>query len=320
MTYVAGTPSNDHSCIKDKRVTDTRVISYGYGDGGGGPQFEMIEASRRCADLNGCPKSEHKLVGEAMKEIERDAVEPDTYAGELYLELHRGTLTNQHVIKRNNRKAEFALRDLEIFTVNDAVKNNKTADSADIAPLYEKLLVNQFHDILPGTCIPRAHEESRAMTTALITRARDLVKELAQSDKEDCVTVTNTLSFDRSDVIVLDYSGKIVDGGYRQQVYTDVRGNKKLMVGGVTVPAFRASPSSLSTASPKKTACSASMITALRLRSRPSSLRITARFLPLSISAPTARSAAMDITLTPSSWRKISRPSGITGMLTPISR
>lgn len=237
MTYVAGTPSNSHSCIKDKRVTDTRVISYGYGDGGG-PQFEMIEASRRCADLNGCPKSEHKLVGEAMKEIERDAVEPDTYAGELYLELHRGTLTNQHVIKRNNRKAEFALRDLEIFTVNDAVKNNKTADSADIAPLYEKLLVNQFHDILPGTCIPRAHEESRAMTTALITRARDLVKELAQSDKEDCVTVTNTLSFDRSDVIVLDYSGKIVDGGYRQQVYTDLRGNKKLMVGGVTVPAF----------------------------------------------------------------------------------
>ena len=117
-------------------------------------------------------------------------------------------------------------------------KNNKTADSADIAPLYEKLLVNQFHDILPGTCIPRAHEESRAMTTALIKRARDLVRELAESDASDCVTVTNTLSFDRSDVIVLDYSGKIVDGDYRQQVYTDLRGNKKLMVGGVTVPAF----------------------------------------------------------------------------------
>ena len=238
LTYVTGTPENKHSCIKDRRVTDTRVISYGYGDGGGGPQFEMLEAARRCADLNGCPKSEHKLVGEAMKELESNAFEPDTYAGELYLELHRGTLTNQHVIKRNNRKAEFALRDLEIFTVNDAVKNNKTADSADIAPLYEKLLVNQFHDILPGTCIPRAHEESRAMTTALIKRARDLVRELAESDASDCVTVTNTLSFDRSDVIVLDYSGKIVDGDYRQQVYTDLRGNKKLMVGGVTVPAF----------------------------------------------------------------------------------
>lgn len=76
------------------------------------------------------------------------------------------------------------------------------------------------------------------MTTALIKRARDLVRELAESDASDCVTVTNTLSFDRSDVIVLDYSGKIVDGDYRQQVYTDLRGNKKLMVGGVTVPAF----------------------------------------------------------------------------------
>lgn len=64
------------------------------------------------------------------------------------------------------------------------------------------------------------------MTTALIKRARDLVRELAESDASDCVTVTNTLSFDRSDVIVLDYSGKIVDGDYRQQVYTDLRGNK----------------------------------------------------------------------------------------------
>ena len=238
MTYVAGTEKNNEVCIKDKRVTDTRIISYGFGDGGGGPQFEMIEAARRCGDLNGCPKAEHKLVGEAMKEIERDAVEPDTYSGELYLELHRGTLTNQHIIKRNNRKAELALRDLEILTVGNAVKAGREADSADIAPLYEKLLVNQFHDILPGTCIPRAHEESRAMTTALIARAHDLVRDLTEDGSPDCVTVTNTLSFDRSDVIVIDYNGKIVEGNYAQQVYTDIEGSRKLMIGGVTVPAF----------------------------------------------------------------------------------
>ena len=238
MTYVAGTEKNNAECIKDKRVTDTRIIAYGFGDGGGGPQFEMIEAARRCGDLNGCPKAEHKLVGEAMKEIERDAVEPDTYSGELYLELHRGTLTNQHIIKRNNRKAELALRDLEILTVGNAVKAGREADSADIAPLYEKLLVNQFHDILPGTCIPRAHEESRAMTTALIARAHDLVRDLTEDGSPDCVTVTNTLSFDRSDVIVIDYNGKIVEGNYAQQVYTDIEGSRKLMIGGVTVPAF----------------------------------------------------------------------------------
>lgn len=238
VTCVEGTEKRKDACLRDRRVTDTRVLAYGYGDGGGGPQFEMIESAKRLEDLNGAPKVEHKLVGEAMKEIEANAIDPDTYSGELYLELHRGTLTNQHTIKRNNRKAEFALRDLEIFTVNEAVRSNKPADSADIAPLYERLLVNQFHDILPGTCVPRAHEESRAMTTALIVRANDLVREMTNDDTADCITVTNTLSFDRSDVIVLDYNGKIVDGDYAQQVYTDIEGKRKLMVLGLTVPAF----------------------------------------------------------------------------------
>ena len=108
-----------------------------------------------------------------MKELEQSCQNPNTYRGELYLELHRGTLTNQHTIKRNNRKAEFALRDLEIATVMDSVKNNKAADSAEIAPLYETLLINQFHDSLPGTCINRAHEESREQTTALIKEAKE---------------------------------------------------------------------------------------------------------------------------------------------------
>lgn len=76
------------------------------------------------------------------------------------------------------------------------------------------------------------------MTTALIVRAHDLVRDMTNNDAEDCITVTNTLSFDRSDVIVLDYNGKIVDGDYVQQVYTDVKGNRKLMVLGLTVPAL----------------------------------------------------------------------------------
>lgn len=238
MTYVAGVPGKKDVCIKDKRVTDKRIISYGYGDGGGGPQFEMIEAARRCEDLNGCPKAEHVLVGDYMKEIERDAVDPDTYSGELYLELHRGTLTNQHIIKRNNRKAELKLRDLEILTVGEAVRNDKAALNDDIQPLYETLLMNQFHDILPGTCIPRAHEESRAQTTALINTANELIASLSKGEGTDELTLTNTLSFERDDVVIVDYNGKIAEGGYPQQVYTDLDGKKKLLIGGVSIPAF----------------------------------------------------------------------------------
>lgn len=232
--------SADNGGIKQKTVSNKRCLSFGFGDGGGGPQFEMIEYARRCKDLEGCPKTDYKLVGDFMKELEKDCYEPNTYRGELYLELHRGTLTNQHTIKRNNRKSELALRDLEIMTVNDAVKNGKPADSKDIAPLYETLLINQFHDILPGTAINRTHVESRAQTTALIKDAKALTAGLINTQPEnDKITVINTLSFDRDDVIVLDYKeGKKIAGDYKQQVYTDPQGNKKLLVAGVKIPAM----------------------------------------------------------------------------------
>ncbi|MBR3767880.1 MAG: alpha-mannosidase [Clostridia bacterium] len=225
--------------IKQKSVTDRRMLTFGFGDGGGGPQFEMIEMARRCENLEGVPKAQYKLVGDFMKELEDTCVSPNTYRGELYLELHRGTLTNQHTIKRNNRKSEFALRDLEIATVNDAVKSDKVADSSEIAPLYETLLINQFHDILPGTCINKAHEESREQTTALIKEAKEKTAALIKENDDNTITVINTLSFDRKDVLFLNVpEGLMIDGRYNQQRYTDLDGNSVLLVDGVTIPAF----------------------------------------------------------------------------------
>ncbi len=225
--------------IKQKGVTDKRMLTFGFGDGGGGPQFEMIEMARRIEDLDGVPKTQYKLVGDFMKELEADCVAPNTYRGELYLELHRGTLTNQHTIKRNNRKSEFALRNLEIATVNDAVKNDKIADSAEIAPLYETLLLNQFHDILPGTCINKAHVESREQTTALIKEAKKKTDLLIKENDDDTITVINTLSFDRNDVLFLEVPENVmVEGRYNQQRYKSIDGKDILLVGGVKIPAF----------------------------------------------------------------------------------
>ena len=225
--------------IKQKGVTDKRMLTFGFGDGGGGPQFEMIEMARRIENLDGVPKTSYKLVGDFMKELEESSVAPNTYRGELYLELHRGTLTNQHTIKRNNRKAEYALRDLEIATVNKAVKDGAVADSSEIAPLYETLLLNQFHDILPGTCINKAHEESREQTTALINEAKEKTGVLVKENDDNTITVINTLSFDRNDVLFLKLpEGVMVDGKYNQQRYTDLDGNAILLVGGVSIPAF----------------------------------------------------------------------------------
>ena len=224
--------------IRERTVTNMRLISYGYGDGGGGPQFEMVECSRRLKDLNGCCKTEHMTVSDFMHKLEGSAKNPSTYAGELYLELHRGTLTNQHNIKRNNRKAELALRDLEYFTVNNAVKSGVEATDEKTHPLYEKLLINQFHDILPGTCIPAAHAQSLEETGYVIKTARELVKE-AVSGIGETVTVTNTLSFDRNDPIFIECEeGLVADCECKQQSYKNLDGKNVLIISGITVPAF----------------------------------------------------------------------------------
>lgn len=224
--------------IRERSVTNKRLIAYGYGDGGGGPQFEMVETSRRVADLNGVCKTEHMFVGDFMKDLEATAKNPNTYVGELYLELHRGTLTNQHNIKRNNRKAELALRDLEYLTVDAAVKAGEAATDEKTRPLYEKLLINQFHDILPGTCIPDAHVQSLEETGWVIETAKELAEE-AVSGAGEVITVTNTLSFDRCDPIFLECeAGLVADCDCKQQAYTNLDGKNILIISGITVPAF----------------------------------------------------------------------------------
>jgi alpha-mannosidase len=227
---------NDEHQKDQPTVTNKRLMTYGYGDGGGGPQFEMIETARRCEDLYDVPKTYHTTVSDFMKDLESTCVNPNTYRGELYLELHRGTLTNQHEIKYNNRKAEIALRDLEFLTVCESLKRAIPCSAEKTNKLYETLLLNQFHDILPGTCINRAHEECKAQMREIIKGAREQIENIT-NNSEDCVSVTNSLSFDRNDVIFADDKGKTV-ANVVQQTYTDISGKNIRLINGVDVPAF----------------------------------------------------------------------------------
>ena len=217
-------------------VTNKRLVAYGYGDGGGGPQFEMIETARRCEDLCNVPKTYHTSVSDFMKDLESTCVNPNTYRGELYLELHRGTLTNQHEIKYNNRKAELALRDLEYLTVCQSIEKDVSCSTEETNKLYETVLLNQFHDILPGTCINRAHEECKAQMRQVIKDVKAQIKAITDST-EDCISVTNTLSFDRNDVIFTEDKGKTV-ADVLQQTYTSIDGKSVRLIGGVSVPAL----------------------------------------------------------------------------------
>ncbi len=226
--------------VRQKYVSDRKLVSYGFGDGGGGPQFEMVEMARRCRDLEGCPRTEHTTVSQFMQDLEANIHNPSTYEGELYLELHRGTLTNQHTIKRNNRLAEIALHDLEYLTVANALEKKEPAQDTAYRDLQETLLLNQFHDILPGTCIPRAHQEAREQVENVIRKAQAQAQlALSPAEAENRVTVANPTSFARKDVIYLEYrEGMRVAGVYPQQITETLSGGKRLAVDGVELPPY----------------------------------------------------------------------------------
>ena len=225
-----------HDPIREKTSSSMRLFSYGKGDGGGGPEFEMIEMARRLNDLEGVARSGHTTVSAFMHALESSSRELSVYAGELYLELHRGTLTNQHQIKRNNRLAEIALHNLELATVLRGVKNNTPIDGERINPITEAILLNQFHDILPGTCIHDVHQQSLAETSAAIAQADEMTAALLEGEGAD-LALLNPLSFARTDTLRIAVPKAMrAAGGHRQQRYTDLDGNEMLAVAGISLP------------------------------------------------------------------------------------
>ena len=235
--------------IRAKASSRRRLVAYGEGDGGGGPEFETLETARRVEDLAGCPRTAHTSVSDFMHTLEREVTEPPLYAREMYLELHRGTLTNQHEIKRNNRKVEIGLHDLEFLTVAEAAASGREATDAAVRPLLETLLLNQFHDILPGTCIPEAHVMCKQQMRAVRQSLRELTAHaLTTTPDNDAVTAVNTLSIPRDDVWYAALpAGKAIAGARCQRV-TDLRGNALTAVAGVTLPPLSATALALTDA------------------------------------------------------------------------
>ena len=230
--------NSQRHAIKEKTVSDCVIFAYGSGDGGGGPVFESVEMSEMMKDVEGLPRAEYMSVSDLLKKKEAECFRPAVYRGELYLELHRGTLTNQHQIKRNNRLSEIALHNLEYFTVRDALEKGMPISAQKIHPLTYLLLQNQFHDILPGTCIPRAHKESKEQTARLIKEAKEQTRALLEEKESSYIAAYNTLSFEREDAVYLPLEKGYVKGAYLQQRTENVDGEQVLAIAGALLPAL----------------------------------------------------------------------------------
>lgn len=171
--------------IRDKRESDCVLMAYGFGDGGGGPSDQMV--SRAVYTEKNCKSAvvEHTSVSDFMKKATDRPLAP--YFGELYLELHRGTYTSGHDLKQKNRRLEEAMHDAELISVFSGENTKEQTDA-----LYDVLMLNQFHDILPGTCIAEATDIALTEQTQALAKAKALI-----AGQGTDMRYFNTLAFDR---------------------------------------------------------------------------------------------------------------------------
>ncbi|HEY8577979.1 MAG TPA: glycoside hydrolase family 38 C-terminal domain-containing protein [Devosia sp.] len=150
-----------------KAVNNEVVMSYGYGDGGGGPTRGMIERGIRLErGIPGAPRVKLEGIVPFLDRLGKRMDAPGsrfpTWNGELYLQYHRGTLTSVARNKANNRKAERLLRELELLGALALTQSGHAYPAETLAEFWELVLINQFHDILPGTSIPEVYVDSDA--------------------------------------------------------------------------------------------------------------------------------------------------------------
>ncbi len=152
--------------FREKEITREVLTCYGFGDGGGGPTWEMLEMDRRLKmGIPGCPRTEQKTVSAFMEGVLdkiKDNPTVPVWDDELYLEFHRGTYTSIGKNKRNNRKLEVLLGEAELLGVFAKVYMGEEYPAEELDRVWKILMLHQFHDILPGSSIEAVYQDSDA--------------------------------------------------------------------------------------------------------------------------------------------------------------
>ncbi len=194
--------------FQDHGWSTDSLMPFGHGDGGGGPTREMVERARRLARLDSRATLEIGTPAAMFERIERDAdrgAAVPVWRGELYFEMHRGTLTSQLKTKLGNRRCERLLVEAELWAAT-------LGRSADVDELWKRTLTQQFHDILPGSSIAWVHQDAEQMLgeveAELEGRIAGFLAELAGAT----TSVANRGDVAVDEVVTLDLGGAELDG------------------------------------------------------------------------------------------------------------
>eukprot|EP01130_Rhizamoeba_saxonica_P002441 TRINITY_DN1223_c0_g1_i2.p1 TRINITY_DN1223_c0_g1~~TRINITY_DN1223_c0_g1_i2.p1 ORF type:complete len:925 (+),score=193.57 TRINITY_DN1223_c0_g1_i2:106-2880(+) len=212
--------------FKNKGISNNTTLLFGLGDGGGGPQMRMLERLRRMNDVDGLPKVQlttpHNFFQKLKDEFGAIETEVPLWSGELYFELHRGTYTTHAAVKYGNRKSEFLLRNLEILSSISSL-NGYDYNRIEIERLWKLVLLNQFHDVIPGTSIGHVYTDTNEHYLDVSVNGSKLLSEVkSRFFREHSIGglvpsyFFNSLSWDRSEIVSTnletEYSQKLDDG------------------------------------------------------------------------------------------------------------
>ncbi|OPJ70121.1 alpha-mannosidase 2C1 [Patagioenas fasciata monilis] len=197
---------------KDKGLVNHSAFLFGFGDGGGGPTQKMLDRMKRMSDTDGLPRVQISTPDQLFSILEKESSQLCTWVGELFLELHNGTYTTQAQIKKGNRECERILHDVEVLSALALARGSTFQyPASQLQRLWRLLLLNQFHDVLPGSCIQlvvedalRYYAEIRRAGAGLQDEAiRSLCGDLLQPEagSAESTLVLNTLPWERTEVI-----------------------------------------------------------------------------------------------------------------------
>ena len=187
----------------DKGRGTRSLVPFGYGDGGGGPTRDMVEKARRLRDLEGSPKVVIEPPDDFFRAAQAEYPDAPVWSGELYLELHRATYTTQARTKAGNRRSEHLLREAELWATTATVRSGAEYPYEELDRLWKTVLLNQFHDILPGSSIAWVHREAEE-TYARVRSELEEIIERAGAALATAPLVFNAGPFDRTDVVVTE--------------------------------------------------------------------------------------------------------------------
>jgi len=206
-TTNVGTILESVKSFKDHERARESYLLFGHGDGGGGPTLEMLERLGRMQDMDGLPRITQRTPQEFFQRCAADLHDPIVWVGELYLELHRGTYTTQARTKRDNRRSEFLLHDVEFLATLAAHGPRRSRyPTAELVRLWKLVLLNQFHDILPGSSRPEVYADSaehyrEVLASGAKLREQALAQLLPAQGAGPRILAVNTLSASRTEVV-----------------------------------------------------------------------------------------------------------------------